>query len=103
MPTLTRLARLLLSALLVLPLVLACETDTSPGEPGDNPPPPPTRTPNALRHGPNTGIYEMSNELSEEEAEKLGVKPDEQGPDDSAPNGESNSESSEEKEEDPKE
>jgi hypothetical protein len=50
-------------------LATGCESDTSPAPRGDNPPPPPSRTPTALRHGPNT--FPMSNEMSEEEAKKL--------------------------------
>ena len=64
---------LALMLLLGMPLSLGCETDTSPGEPHDNPPPPPSRTPTGLRHAPNTGAYPMSNELSEEEAAALGA------------------------------
>jgi hypothetical protein len=60
----------LCSVALWLPLALACVGNTSPGE-GANPPPPPSHTPTGLRHAPNTGVYPMSNELSEEEAAKL--------------------------------
>jgi hypothetical protein len=60
----------LCSVALCLTLALACVGNTSPGE-GANPPPPPSHTPSGMRHRPNTGVYPMSNELSEEEAAKL--------------------------------
>jgi hypothetical protein len=72
----TRIARLALLIVFLAPLLsvaAGCETDTSPAQMGDNPPPPPNRTPTGLRHRPNTGVQMMSDELTPEEAAKLGA------------------------------
>ncbi len=70
----------------LLGLALACETGSAPGEPGANPPPPPSRTPTGLRHAPNTGLRDVNDELSEEQAAELGVSTGDEAPaeDDSA-------------------
>ena len=82
----TRIAHLVLLALFfsstLLPLT-GCETDTSPAPMGNNPPPPPTRTPTDLRHRPNTGVHMMSDELTPEEAAKLGRGDEHSGDEDS--------------------
>jgi hypothetical protein len=64
-----------------------CETGHTTPEPGRNPPPPPQRVPRAIEMSPGTGVHLLSNELSDEEAEKLkqGAKSDEPAPQESAP------------------
>jgi hypothetical protein len=65
MPTFVKI----LFCLLVLGAV-ACETSTAPDYRPNNPPPAPRHVPRALEHGGHMGMG-MSNEVSEEEAEKL--------------------------------
>jgi len=71
----SRLARglvvTLLTTLAALFFATACESDrTGPSYGASNPPPAPQHTPRALQHGGHMGAR-MSDELSEEEAEKL--------------------------------
>ena len=70
----TRLTRRYAASALVFALMLAsggCETEHATPESGRNPPPPPQRMPRAVEMGAGTGVHLLSNELSDEEAEKL--------------------------------
>ena len=86
----TRSTRRCAASALAFALTLAsggCETGHATPEPGRNPPPPPQRLPRAIDVSPGTGVHLLSNELSDEEAEKLKqrAKSEEPAPQESAP------------------
>jgi len=58
---------------LALSIASGCETETRHTTPqaSRNPPPPPERVPRAIEIAPGPGVHLLSNEISDEEAEKL--------------------------------
>ncbi len=85
----SRFTRSSASSALVFALVLAsgCETGHTTPQPGQNPPPPPQRVPRAVEMSAGTGVHLLSNEISDEDAEKLkrGAKTEEPAPQEDAP------------------
>ena len=86
----TRWTRPYAAGVLVFALTLAsggCETGHTTPESGRNPPPPPQRMPRAVEMSAGTGVHLLSNELSDEEAEKLkqGANSEEAAPVETAP------------------
>ena len=69
----SRITRPCATAALLLAVAVAggCETDHTTPEAGRNPPPPPQRMPRAVEMSRGTGVHLLSNEISDEEAEKL--------------------------------
>lgn len=69
----SRITRPCATAALLLAIAVAggCETDHTTPELGRNPPPPPQRMPRAVEMSGGTGVHLLSNEISDEEAEKL--------------------------------